>query len=96
MQQPAGFLYIKTAARAGFGPSFGGQHLVGRIHRVYADPQLGGHGAAARQRGAGGAGAFPDFGRQRGVQLFIERRRALGIQLDHSQTSCMDLAKLAP
>ena len=80
-----GLLHIEAAAGARFSQTLGGQHLVGGIHRVDADALPGGHRAAARQGGAGGAFAAADLVRQGGVKLFVERGAALRVQCDHTE-----------
>ena len=72
MQHAVGFLHVKTAAGARFGQALGCQHLVGRVHGVYAHALLGGHGAPPWQRRAGGAVAAAYLVRQGGVQLLIQ------------------------
>ena len=78
VQHAVGLLHVKAAAGARLGQTLGGQHLVGGVHRVDADALLRGHGAAARQRRAGGALAGADLIRQGGVQLLIQRRFLVG------------------
>ena len=74
-------LYLKRLLVGGFG----GQHLVGGIHRVYADPLLGGHRAAARQRGAGRALPGADLIGQGGIQLLIQRGLCARVQFYHGK-----------
>ena len=83
VQHAVGFLHIEAAAGPRFGQALGGQHLVGRVHRIDADALPGGHRAAARQRGAGGAAAAADLVRQGGIQLFIQWGPAFRVQSDH-------------
>ena len=84
MQHTVGFLHIKTAAGARLGQTLGGQHLVGRVHGVDADPLLRGHGAAAGQRRAGGALAGAYLVRKGGVKLLIQRGLFIRLQFYHT------------
>ena len=83
VQHAVGLLHIKAAAGARLGQTLGGQHLVGGVYRVDADALLRSHRAAARQRCSGCALAGADLIRQGGVQLLIQRRFLVGIQLYH-------------
>ena len=85
VQHAVGLLHIKAAARARLGQPLGGQHLVGGVHRVDADPLLGGHRAAARQRGAGPQLPGADLIGQSGIQLLIQRGLCARVQFYHGK-----------
>ena len=85
VQHAVGLLHIKAAARARLGQPLGGQHLVGGIHRVDADSLLGGHRAAARQRGAGRALPGADLIGQGGIQLLVQGGLCARVQFYHGK-----------
>ena len=85
------FLYIKAAAGAAGQIAFGGQHLIGPVHRVHRDGQRFGQAAPAGHPGAGGQGARADLPGDAAVELFVQRhlgrRVQRGGQMEHGSPS---------